>query len=96
MKTRTVMVAVLLLAVISTAGLLNDPHNRYRLELDYEIGFSGVLFHTIQFGQTGTVLDYVKDEGQDVLFPYERYTAGLGIGRHTVYISHLPFKRKCS
>ena len=98
MKTRFALIVVLLIAVISSAGLLNNPENRFKLELDYEIGFTGVIFHTIQFGQTGTVLNYVKDGGQDVLFPYQRYTAGLSIGRHTVYFlyQHLAFKRKCS
>ncbi len=39
----------------------------------------------------GTVLNYVKDDGQDVLFPYQRYTAGLSIGKHTVYFLYQPF-----
>ncbi len=52
----------------------------------------GVIFHTIQFGQTGIVLNYVKDGGQDILFPYQnqRYTAGLSIGKHTVYFLYQP------
>lgn len=90
MKTRFVLIVVLLIAVASSAGMLNKPENRFKLELDYEIGFTGVIFHTIQFGQTGTVLNYVKDGGQDVLFPYQRYTAGLSIGKHTVYFLYQP------
>ncbi len=68
MKIRLVLIVVLLTAVVSSAGMLNNPKNRFKLELDYEIGFTGVIFHTIQFGQTGTVLNYVKDGGQDVSF----------------------------
>ena len=91
MKTRFVLIVILLIAVVSSAGMLNKPENRFKLELDYEIGFTGVIFHTIQFGQTGTVLNYVKDGGQDVLFPYQRCTAGLSIGKHTVYFLYQPF-----
>ena len=91
MKIRLVLIVVLLIAVVSSAGMLNNPENRFKLELDCEIGFTGVIFHTIQFGQTVTVLNYVRDGGQDVLFPYQRYTAGLSIGKHTVYFLYQPF-----
>jgi hypothetical protein len=71
---------------------VNNPENRFKFELDYEIGFTGVIFHTIQFGQTGTVLNYEKDGGQNILFLYQRYTAGLSIGKHTVYFLYQPLR----
>jgi hypothetical protein len=90
LKVRVLIAAFIVLAVFSFAGLLSGPANRLRLELDYESGFTGVIFHTIQFGQSGTVFNYVKDGGQDVLFPFERFTASVGIDRHTVYFLYQP------
>ena len=71
--------------------MLNNPENRFKLELDYGIGFTEVIFHTIRFGHMGTVSNYVADGGQDVLFPYQRYTTWLSIGKHTVYFLYQPF-----
>jgi len=84
------IVALLLVSTFSFAGILNDPANRYRLDLTYESGFTGVLFHKIQFGQSGTDFDYVRDGGQGVLFPFERFTAGITIGKHTVSLLYQP------
>ncbi|HPB64725.1 MAG TPA: hypothetical protein PLD15_12215 [Mesotoga sp.] len=90
LKVRVLVAAFITLAVFSFAGLLSGPADRFRLELDYESGFTGVIFHTVQFGQGGTVFNYVKDGGQDVLFPFERFTASVGIDRHTVYFLYQP------
>lgn len=90
MKSRFLILIMLFLSLLSMAGILNDPANRYELKLNYESGFTGVLFHTIQFGQSGTQFNYVADGGQGVLFPFERFTASLGLGRHTVYFLYQP------
>ncbi len=90
LKSKILILTFVLLASFALAGLLNDPSNRYELNLNYESGFTGVLFHTIQFGEAGTVFSYVADGGQGVLFPFERFTASLGIGRHTVHLLYQP------
>ena len=90
MRFKLLIVALLLIAAFAFAGVLNDPANRYRLDLNYESGFTGVLFHKIQFGQSGTDFDYVSDGGQGVLFPFERFTASIGIGKHTVSLLYQP------
>lgn len=90
LKFKVTIAVFLILTVLSLAGFLNDPANRYSLELNYEKGFTGVLFHTIQFGKTGTIFDYVKDGGQGVLFPFERYAASFNIDRHTVHFLYQP------
>ena len=61
--------------------LLNDPSNNYKLNLNYEKGFIGVLSHKIQFGVNGTYFDYVAEGGQNVLLPFERFTAEVKIGK---------------
>lgn len=38
-----------------------------------EVGFTSVLAHQIQLGNSGTNFDYVKAGGQDVLFPTFRF-----------------------
>ena len=53
------------------------PANPFKLQLEYENGFVGPVFHQIQFGKTengNTKFDYVKDGGQDILFPAEKFT----------------------
>ena len=59
-----------------------------------EAGFFKVLTHTITIGDPGagnTAFDYVREGGQEILFPFSRYTAELGIGnRHRVVFLYQP------
>ena len=49
------------------------PDDRWiRLGSAVEFGALSVVTHTIQFGREGTELDYVKEGGQDNLFPFAR------------------------
>lgn len=45
-----------------------------------EIGALGVLSHMVQVGKNGSRIDYRKDAGQENLFPYFRFEAGISIG----------------
>lgn len=56
---------------------LNPPDRPWRIRAAAEAGFIGIVDHTLQFGQDGTVLDYVEEGGQDVLFPFTRFQAEL-------------------
>jgi hypothetical protein len=42
-----------------------------------ELGYSAVTSHKVQFGKAGTNFDYVKDGGQDILFPFARAEVAL-------------------
>uniref|UniRef100_A0A7C6AA90 Uncharacterized protein n=1 Tax=candidate division WOR-3 bacterium TaxID=2052148 RepID=A0A7C6AA90_UNCW3 len=67
------------------ASWLNNPNNRFAFCAGIELGFVKVLSHKIQFSQDGTRFDYVKEGGQDILFPFNRLTAELAMGhRHTL------------
>jgi len=78
-------------ATPAVASWLNDPENTFEVRLAPEIGFLGVLKHTIQFGQQGTKFDYVADGGQDILFPYRRMSAELHLKpRHTIVLLYQP------
>lgn len=59
--------------------------------LHAEVGTLAPLSHTIQFGQAGTELDYVKEGGQDNLFPFVRLSAGIALGpRHDIVLLYQP------
>lgn len=73
------------------SSLLNDPSRSYQLGLGVEIGTVKALSHTIQFSHDGTRFDYVRDGGQDILFPFTRLSADLDLGeRHSVILLYQP------
>jgi hypothetical protein len=51
-----------------------------------EVGFASVLAHHIQLGQNGTYFDYVKDGGQDVLFPVARFSIEMDVNKRNTFI----------
>lgn len=56
-----------------------------------EFGFLDPLAHRVQFGRNGTELDYVKDGGQDVLFPTMRFSVEASYEeRHTLILLYQP------
>jgi len=56
-----------------------------------EAGFLAPLKHTIQFGKHGDKFNYVKEGGQDVLFPEVRATAEVTLDQsHTVIFLYQP------
>jgi hypothetical protein len=85
---------ILLLAAVATpaaASWLNNPDNSFEVGFATEMGFVGVLKHTIQFGKEGTKFDYVADGGQNVLFPFRRMSAELHLKpRHTIVLLYQP------
>lgn len=62
-------------------SVINRPEAPVEVRLHAEIGFLAPLYHVIQFGQDGTLLDYVAVGGQDNLFPYTRWSGDLYLGR---------------
>ncbi len=90
---RYLVLLPLLAAAVSPAAAswLNNPDNSFEVRLAPEMGFLGVIKHTIQFGQQGTKFDYVADGGQDILFPYRRMSAELHLKpRHTIVLLYQP------
>lgn len=51
-----------------------------------ETGFVAVLAHQIQLGENGTYFNYVKDGGQDVLFPASRFSIELDYKKRNTFI----------
>ena len=64
-------------------GFFNSPDSFFGFESSVEIGFFGFFYHKIQFSESGTYFDYVKDGGQDVWFPFRRLSGDILLGsRH--------------
>lgn len=51
-----------------------------------EVGFISVIAHQIQLGENGTYFNYVKDGGQDVLFPSTRFSIELDFNTKNTFI----------
>jgi len=70
-------------ALAQDYGFFNSPESRVGFESSVEIGFFGFFYHKVQFGESGTYFDYVKDGGQDVWFPFRRLSGDVLLGsRH--------------
>jgi len=92
-RNRYLLLFPLLAAVMTPAAAswLNNPDNSFEVRFASEMGFIGVLKHTIQFGKEGTKFDYVSEGGQSVLFPYRRMSAELHLKpRHTIILLYQP------
>lgn len=77
--------------VMAEGNFLSNDSGWYKFNLTAEAGFISVLSHTIQFGQSGTQFDYKEDGNQDVLFPFNRYTAELRLwDNHSVTFLYQP------
>lgn len=62
--------------------------NKETLDIDMfaEFGFFAVLDHKVQFGRDGTYLDYNENGGQDVLFPFTRFSINTQLNRKHICI----------
>ncbi len=70
----------------------NDSKPKIQFRAVAELGYVGVLSHKIQFSQDGTYYDYVKEGGQDVLFPFSRLSLEMQIKRHTITLLYQPLR----
>lgn len=57
-----------------------------------ELGGLLPLYHHIQFGRDGTEFNYVRDGGQDVIFPFARLSVEVRGGRHHVTLLYQPLE----
>lgn len=70
-----------------------DIDSGLRLRAVAELGYLGVLDHKVQFSQNGTYFNYKTDGGQDVLFPFSRYSIELDFqDRNTFVFLYQPLR----
>lgn len=61
------------------------------VSLRAETGFLAVPYHTIQFGEDGDTFDYRTQGGQEILFPFSRFSGELEFSdRHEVEFLYQP------
>jgi hypothetical protein len=92
------IVAVLFFALLTVSGaaqsILNSGDGPLSIATIAETGFVKILTHQITIGDPGagnTTFDYVREGGQEILFPFSRYSAELGIGdRHRLIFLYQP------
>ncbi len=74
--------------------LINQKDKPVQVYFEVETGLFGVLSHTFQTGRTeegATRFDFVEQGGQDILFPFDRYVAGLKINdKHKIGLLYQP------
>ncbi len=90
---RAAAAALIGFAAISAYGqtLLSREGSPFALSLEYETGFLKVLSHTYQVGESGTNFDFVNQGGQEILFPFERFSARLdAASRHRLEVLYQP------
>ena len=94
---KAIVVITLLIAAVGTVfgqdSLINSPGRNYNLSLNFEFGAVKVLQHTLRLGEEGTAtdFDYVNQGGQEILFPFERYSADLTLAdRHNIVFLYQP------
>lgn len=63
--------------------LLNGGGNWYRISVRYETGALKVLYNSLQFGQNTTDFDFVKNGGEEILFPVDRYSVDFAFNKNS-------------
>jgi len=98
MKKKTISILIILLVAVFSlqaeqgAGLIGDSVKGFA---QYEKGFIGLMHHSIKIGQDGTDFNYITQGGQDILFPFERFQAGIILSdTHTVRMLYQPLTIK--
>ncbi len=97
-KTMLILLSLLLLTIpmLAANSLINSEDAKVKFNFDFETGLFGVLAHTYQSGSTAEGaynFDFVKEGGQDILLPFERYVAGITINdRHKISLLYQPLE----
>ena len=97
MNIKSILLIAVLLAAISasvTAQIsLNNPDNPYALELSYEFGAVKVLKNTLQIGKDSTNFNFVTQGGEEILFPFQRFSGNLSLGdKHNIVLLYQPLE----
>ncbi len=93
MKNLLILSLAFLFVVDASADpLLNRSASPMNLALEAESGIIKVFSHSLQIGASGTDFDYVNQGGQEILFPFSRFTATLSLGHHGLSFLYQPLE----
>jgi hypothetical protein len=72
-------------------SMLTPAGSNYTITPSAELGFVKVLNNTIQIGSSGTNFNYVTQGGQEILFPYTRFSVDFAVSqRHHIIFLYQP------
>lgn len=91
MKTKLIILCFVFLSGTLTSAQKRDlksgcDTSKIKFRANTEIGFISVLAHQIQLGENGTYFNYVKEGGQDVLFPSSRFSIEFDYNKRNTFI----------
>jgi len=87
--------AILIFTTTSFAQVIKTEttSDNFKLRAVAELGFVAVLDHKIQFSNSGTEIDYVKEGGQNNLFPVNRFSLEMDLNRkNTLVLLYQPLR----
>lgn len=86
MKKTVLIILIFIVSVSAFAeqSLINRDDSGVKFFLESELGTLAIQYHTIRIGPTDTsdVFDFVNEGGQEILYRFERYNAGMFIDNH--------------
>ena len=92
----TLVLSILALPLMAENSLINTVDSKVKFNFEVETGLVGVLAHTYQSGSSddgATLFDFVNQGGQDNLYPFDRYVAGLKINdKHKLSFLYQPLE----
>ncbi len=97
-QVRTSVFAAVLLAFLAAPTLAFAEEPVVKPYVNYELGAIRVLAHTYRSGSAtvapiNSTFDFVAQGGQEILYPFERFTAGLAIAeKHDVQFLYQPLQ----
>ena len=96
-KISFVIIIFLLISALgfSEGSLINRDNFPVDFFLESELGTIGIQYHTIRIGpaSTASTFDFVNEGGQEILYRFERYNAGLIIGnQHRISFLYQPLE----
>lgn len=72
-----------------------SSESKFKLRAIAELGYLSVLDHRVQFSNSGTKIDYVKDGGQNNLFPVQRFSLEVDFNpKNTIIFLYQPLELK--
>lgn len=73
---RIIVILLFALTINAFSGEVSLKEN-VKINFQYEKGFLKFIHHTIQIGESATDFNYIEKGGQEILFPFERFSADL-------------------
>ena len=86
-----ILVMLVITAVLQGTSLINREDSPVAFHFEAEMGALSVVHHTYQVGENGDAFNFRTQGGQDILFPFTRFQAGMLIkDRHLVELLYQP------